>query len=508
MINNTVKFNQKPLSSSFKSALSGYKVNPNYSSSGSLSSPNIALLKKTNPTSTVAPKVTTPAVSTYKPPVNAQSLQQQAQNIQSNLNQSVASGQISNNNQIPQNNTKVKGLVTPTAPSFPSLVSNLVGASNPNKTQTGLVQNVRDTARGNTAIGDEAKRISEQYGNEINRVGQLGAGAVAGNLSTGSNVVGTGNANLAAQSVSARMNALAQAQEAALKGTGQQLTAQDQMANAYGTALSGANTQQGQQISGLGTAAGYGQPLNVGYNAQILDPFTGQPTGGGSNNLGIGGYANYNTAEQVMGLISQYPDAGYSYNQNLTPQQNLQAAQQAIQSSPTYQRSTYGTPGQNTVQGATVVQTAQQGYSQSLQEYNQLLANYQNADEQATNALNIMRESGINPTDLKVAGKKIAEIKRQLSSVQQQKFDTALQEAVNAFSGIVNSYGGQPPTEVTAAMARIIDPNSSIGAIDAALTQLKKAGSTRLGTEYQRVQGYYGQLGGGQSSGSISWEDL
>jgi len=85
-----------------------------------------------------------------------------------------------------------------------------------------------------------------------------------------------------------------------------------------------------------------------------------------------------------------------------------------------------------------VVQTAQQGYSQSLQEYNQLYSSFTNAEELADNALNIMRDSGINPTDVRYASKKIADVKRQLSSIQQQKFDTALQEAKNAFSGIVS----------------------------------------------------------------------
>lgn len=52
-------------------------------------------------------------------------------------------------------------------------------------------------AAGNRAIGDEARRMSEMYGKEIARVGDLGAGAVAGNLSTGTNVVGSGNAAIA-----------------------------------------------------------------------------------------------------------------------------------------------------------------------------------------------------------------------------------------------------------------------------------------------------------------------
>ena len=67
------------------------------------------------------------------------------------------------------------------------------------------------------AIGQQAQAISDKYAPEINRVGQLGAGAVAGNLSTGSNVVGSGNANLASQATSARIQALQNAQSSELQ---------------------------------------------------------------------------------------------------------------------------------------------------------------------------------------------------------------------------------------------------------------------------------------------------
>ncbi|MBL0320483.1 MAG: hypothetical protein IPP74_14505 [Alphaproteobacteria bacterium] len=171
----------------------------------------------------------------------------------------------------------VKGLLN-----FPSLTGRIAEASTPNSTQTQLLQDLRGTAGKNEQIAENARKLSEQYGSEISRVGQLGAGAVAGNLSTGTNVVGSGNAAIASQSASSRMSALAAGQQAALEGTGQQLTAQQQMANAQAQALGGANTQQSQQIGGLGTAAGLAQPVQVPYSNQFVDPLTGQPFGGGS----------------------------------------------------------------------------------------------------------------------------------------------------------------------------------------------------------------------------------
>jgi hypothetical protein len=65
---------------------------------------------------------------------------------------------------------------------------------------------------------DTTAQGQKRYASQIEQLGKLGAGAVAGNLSTGTNVVGSGNAAIASQSASQRMNALADAQSAALQG--------------------------------------------------------------------------------------------------------------------------------------------------------------------------------------------------------------------------------------------------------------------------------------------------
>lgn len=410
--------------------------------------------------------------------------------------------------------SSVRGVVKPpTVPkvkedpySYKSLVKRLIDVSAPSSSQKGLMRDLTRTAEGNKSIGEEARRISEQYGSEIARVGQLGAGAVAGNLSTGSNVVGTGNAAIASQSASARMNALAAAQQAALQGTGQQLTGQQQTAGAYGAALGAANTQQGQQITGVGNAAGMAQPVQIAPGSTLSSPITGEQVAGG-----LGGYANYRTAEQVMGLIAQYPDAGYIYNPSLTPEQNLQSAQQAIQSSPTYQKSTYGVPGQQSVAGATQIQAAQQGYSSARQAYGEINKLMQNADTLGDNVINILETSGINPTDLRQANKTLRDIKRQFSSEQQQRFDTALQEARAAYGGLVNSYGGQTPTNIGEAYGTLLDPNASVGAITAAIEQLKYAGQVRVNSEYEKMQSFFSELPGqggvegGGGGGDFDW---
>lgn len=104
------------------------------------------------------------------------------------------------------------------------------------QTPTGLVGGLIGTAQGNIPIGQTAQQIGQNYGQQIANVGNLGAGMVAGDLSTGTNAIGEGNAAIASNAASSRINALGTAEQAALAGTGQQLTAQNQAQTGLGTA--------------------------------------------------------------------------------------------------------------------------------------------------------------------------------------------------------------------------------------------------------------------------------
>lgn len=174
--------------------------------------------------------------------------------------------------------TATKGVID-----YPTVVKEITKKAQPSASQRGYLSDLGKTALGNKEIGDRARQLSEKYGSEIARIGQLGAGAVAGHLSTGTNVVGSGNAAIASQSASQRMNALGQGLQAELQGTGQQLTGQQQTALAQAQALQGANVQQSQQLGGLTNAAGFMQPAPASYGQTVFDPLTGTYKGGGGN---------------------------------------------------------------------------------------------------------------------------------------------------------------------------------------------------------------------------------
>lgn len=162
---------------------------------------------------------------------------------------------------------------------FPNVLSSLSKAT-PSANQSRSRSDIRQASGGGVAIGDDARATAQKYGSEIARVGQLGAGAIAGNLSTGTDVVGRGNAAIASQSASQRMSALAQGLGAELQGTEQQLTGQSQLLSGLSTALGSADTQQAQAIQAMTSAAGLAQPSPAGYGQTVFDPTTGGFSGG------------------------------------------------------------------------------------------------------------------------------------------------------------------------------------------------------------------------------------
>ncbi len=384
---------------------------------------------------------------------------------------------------------------------FPGVLNDLLGASNPTREQNRVRKEMERIAAGNKTIADQARAYSEKYANEIDRVGQLGAGAVAGNLSTGSNVVGSGNAAIASQSASTRMDALAKAQQAALEGTGQQLTGQQQMADALNPSLQASLTQQAQQLSGLNAAGTLAQPQQVPYSEQYLDPYTGQSAGG----AGLGGYAGYNAAQQAISLAGQFPDANVQYDPNLTPEQNLQRVQQAIQGSPSYQKGTYGVPGQQSFAGAATANIAASGLAKATEDYFNIVKQKAYADNQVDALAGVMKQYGINENDVRKGNDIENYLRKQFGDEGVTAYQTALSEAQRAYSSLLTIGGGTIPSEATAASNVILSPNSTPGQIMSAVKQLKRAGDDRERAQGSQVQTYQNQLqttqgrGGGNS---------
>lgn len=443
----------------------------------------------TKPVSTVAPTPPTNNVNTQVQPTptnqgptreqQIQGMQSQVVQLQSQLPAARAADKAAVKAATDAKKAEEQRLRT----SFPGLVGRVAGAGTANTTQTGLVQDIRNTAAGNQAIGQQAQAISDKYAPEINRVGQLGAGAVAGNLSTGSNIVGSGNANLAANAASARIQALQNAQASELQGNAQQLTAQGQTATAQTSALTGANTQQQQQISALGTAAGLSQPVQVPYSNQYVDPTTGQPVGGGSMS-GSMQSAVQSIAQQVKAGTMSYDQgvqalAGYGQGGMNALQQAMGGgfsplqsnAQAAANQAATLQTGTMG--GELTKQANTVVE-----------HMNTLKSAYQNLTAQfGIPAIN----QGINWFKGKIGDGELQSYKIALTNVRDE---------------LAKILGGGTSTDGTRATAESLLPdNMSPSQIDAAITTATELMQSKI-QEYTTAP-QYGNQQQQQQSGSM-----
>jgi hypothetical protein len=401
--------------------------------------------------------------------------------------------------------------------SYPGLVNEVVSASRPSERQTGLVERVSKTAEGNLEIGRQAAELSKQYGERIAEVGRLGAGAVAGDLTTGTDVVGSGNAAIASQSASSRMQALSAAQQAALQGTAQQLTGQGQAASAYNAALGGANTQQQQQLGGLGTAAGFAQPSTAPFGQTVFNPLTGQYEGVSgldpqtqATNLAQQVMSGRMTYDQALSSLGYAGQVGSNFLNNAITGAGGNPLQ--LQSQGAAQQSNIQTQGQ------AQTDIARQGLGQATQDYVQMIGAAQFAGQQADAVKDILIKTGLNNVSSTDYTKVLNNLQGRFSSSDFVALNTALREAQIAYTNLLSTGGGTPTGNEQNAVATL-NVNQSASAIKASISQLENAVARRL-QALEGVRSQYEQnLGGSSSSynggggttggtGTITWDSL
>lgn len=264
--------------------------------------------------------------------------------------------------------------------------------------------------------------------------------------------------------------------------------------NLYGTATTG----QGQQLTALGTAAGLAAPVQVAPGSTLASPLSGETVAGG-----LGGYANYQTAEQVMNLIRQYPDAGYVYDQTKTPQENLQTFQgSALQRSPTYQKETYGQPG-----AGSVVQGAQLGSAADLtRQASEIQAIANGAEANFSLLVDTARRGGVNDSTVPALNRLQQNVQRGLASAEAVALFRATLESVRAqYASILG--GGQATDQARNAANAQIPDDISLAALTALETQLKYEAQNRVAGYQNQISSLTNRTSPSQASGSGSiWD--
>jgi hypothetical protein len=440
------------------------------------------------------------------------SIRSQAVGIQDMLNQRIAAENAAKANTSTTSNSNTPNTTGDSSNTFPGILNDLLGRSNVQREQERTRKLLERTALENKAIADNARLYSEQYGKEIAEVGRLGAGAVAGSLSTGTQAVGSGNANLASMSASARMSALSDAQQAALKGTEQQLTAQEQTAQALRPSLDATLTQQQLGLSGLGTAANLAAPAVAPYGQTVFNPLQPGFAGGNmdpqtqANSVAQQLISGQMTYEQAVEAMQYAGTAGTNFlNQALTSMgaNPLQLQAQGLASQTNLQTTGTATTG-----------IARVGLEETTRNYNQLLGAAQAAHNQSNNVVTILDKTGLNNISSTDYNKALNSIQRRFSDTDFAALQTALNEAQIMYTNLLSTGGGTPSgNELNAITA--LNINQSAAAIKSSIQQLETAASFRLQaldsirTQYQSNLntggGMTGATGGGGNTFAEQW---
>ena len=394
-----------------------------------------------------------------------------------------------------------KGTAEAPSTSFSGLVNTLAGKSNASAEQARIQKQLQQEAMNNKSIGQDARNIADQYSTQIANVGKLGAGAVAGDLSTGSSIVGSGNANLASQSASSRMQALSNAEQAALQGTGQQLQGQGQVQTGLNQALSSANTQQAQGISGISQAAGYAQPNPTAYGQAVFNPLTKQYEGGGFNmdpqtqasNLAQQVISGKMTMAQAQQALSYAGAAGNNFLANAITQAGGNPLQLEAQGN--VQQQNLGTSG-------TAVTSANAGgLQQSIKQEVDLGTAASQAHDLAGQVQSSMQNSGLQLTNSTDMNTVINNLQSRLGNEAYTKLNIAVNDAKAAYAQILST-SGATPTEAGSMAEQNINANMSPSQILSAIDQLNQGVKARQDAAHTQTQLYQSMLGtsGGNTS--------
>ncbi len=191
------------------------------------------------------------------------------------------------------------------------------------------------------------------------------------------------------------------AEAAALAGTGQQLTAQQ------------------QQTQGLTGAAGLAKPELAGFNQQAFNPLTGQFSGGGNIDQSVA-----SVAEKVKNGTMSYDQA----SSELAPYgvQGTNALRSALGSNFNVNQSNSNA----TIQGQQNVQ---------IQNFKSALQQGQNLQSQLTD---LIRKFNLNPNDIALANKG-------LQTIASNTSDSRYQQLLNYLTDVASTY------------AQILTPGSS-----------------------------------------------
>ncbi len=380
-----------------------------------------------------------------------------------------------------------------TGPSDPSIAANGTANNIPTPTQSstpsGILNTLVGTSQGQAPLSPVVQQAMDKYNAlaaQSAAIGTQGAASEAGQRTTGTSPVASGNAAVTAQTVAAQQGALGQQEQAALTAGGLGVNAQA--------------TQQSGLISALGASQ---QTAQLPYNTQNVYTATGQPVVQGSGGAGATDPHSQiqNFAQQLasgksgIGYTAAYNQLAQAYGsaianqllgavQGINPGFNVNAsdAQAAATSSNVQTTGTAATSAANTAYNNAV-----QAVSKATGQYTAATGVAQNL----TDTLNSWSQNGLL-TNVNEGLNKIAGL---TSSPQYSQFLAAITNAQAAYTAAFQT-AGITPTQSTQNALQELNPNSSATAIMASLNQLSTdLHAATIVPSYQQQTTYGQQLG-------------
>lgn len=283
-----------------------------------------------------------------------------------------------------------------------------------------------------------------------------------------------------ASQLQAGQEAVNQAQQ----GVGFQLTGAGLQQSGLNQAGSLALTGNQQQLGALQQAATLAQP-QLGSIGQV--PFSPIDQNQGQI-LGTAQPGGVSTAGNLLGQFSGAQAVGAAPGQ--TQASNIQTSGTAVQ-------------------GANA-----SAYQQALPAYYQMQSQLQNVEGLGNLLLNTAQGGQINPFDPQFANLTVGQLRNQLSSPDQVRFNSTLASFQGAASQLLASGSGQIPTDVSHNISLLASGNLSMGALKAMVDQAQKEGSVKLGNQaaivnqslqtLQQGSGTQSNYGGG----GLTWDSL
>ena len=340
-----------------------------------------------------------------------------------------------------------------------------------------LIGSLASTAQGqqpiNPYIAEQARKIADIQSN-IGQVREQSARAQGAYTTGGLTVpVAMGRAQEIAQTAAAQEQGLG-IQQQAQQGLLQNILAGQQ-----------------QQQAGLQQAAQLAQPQISGYGQAQYSPFGG--TLSGSQGAGIAPTDPfYQTMQSYAQLLANNQGSAIPSSITSNPVLQAQVVQMAQQINPNFNYNVAtgaGTAQQQVAQtaGTAGQQAAQQVFNQSYSDYNTLQNATQNIDQFGGLLTQTMAQGGINPSDVKFANQKLADIRNQLSSASQAVYDNTLASLRSRVSGLLAAGGSEVPSAITADAVKILDGSLPLSSLSQVLGRIQQEGQVLLQNKAQIV---------------------